>query len=60
MPGVTDANRLLVERLLRPVAEERIDPIDGLNQFMSLLSDPTHAHQVSKLKAEIVDAARAA
>jgi hypothetical protein len=98
MPEVDEANRILVEHLLRPIAEERIDPVDGLNEFMrrffweyeepdwvktvgqsigverlvrlyyqlddwldfkpNFLSDPADAHEVSKLKAEIVRAAQ--
>ena len=34
MPDVDEANRILIERLLRPIAEGRIDPIEGLNEFM--------------------------
>lgn len=34
MPHLDEANRILIERLLRPIAEGRIDPIGGLNDFM--------------------------
>lgn len=34
MPSMDEANRLQVERLLRPVAEGLADPVEGLTEFM--------------------------
>lgn len=35
MPNIDQASRILIERLLRPIADERIDPVAGLNDFMN-------------------------